>query len=297
MQKIATIATPVATCDEPLQNGQPSEAAINPDQLNELFGLTASEGPIAPEGQEGDDCIAAFDPDKMNELFGLVPVEASATAPASVIASVGITEEQFKDAFKTTILPLLEKVTSKPPSDLHLEDLTWSDTDFVDADLKGGKGDAVVQLFMSGQYLKDEDDNMQLRDRLEKAVDWLKKALPKIESISYDIKVDDGSGEYVSIDVSVSLEPFIKKFHLGGVDLESELKGKTVVLTGKPPSGMTKEKVAALLTSQFKVKTVEPAFTKRTQVVIYNAAQDTKKAQLAAKAGLATFSYEEVIKG
>lgn len=32
----------IATIPEPLQNGQPSEAAASPEQLNELFGLTAT---------------------------------------------------------------------------------------------------------------------------------------------------------------------------------------------------------------------------------------------------------------
>lgn len=86
MQKIATIAaptpvaTPVATtaapCDEPLQTGQPSEAALDPKELNELFGLTATDNVEPPSEEVPSEEIpseetAAADPEQLNELFGL----------------------------------------------------------------------------------------------------------------------------------------------------------------------------------------------------------------------------------
>jgi hypothetical protein len=77
MQKIATIAAqaPVATCEEPLQMGQPSEAALDPKELNELFGLTATDNvePVEPvDGETPPEAATAVaDPEQLNELFDL----------------------------------------------------------------------------------------------------------------------------------------------------------------------------------------------------------------------------------
>lgn len=76
--------------------------------------------------------------------------------------------------------------------------------------------------------------------------------------------------------------------------LKSMLQGKIVVLTGIPPRPLQKKEVAEYLINKVGVKAVEPAFTARTQVVIYNKEQDTSKRQKAEAAGLTTMAYEEL---
>lgn len=69
-----------------------------------------------------------------------------------------------------------------------------------------------------------------------------------------------------------------------------QLRGKVVVLTGKPPQGYQKAAIKTMLESKFGA-TVEPAFTQRTQVVVYNPEQDTVKAQKARDYGITLIPY------
>jgi len=74
-----------------------------------------------------------------------------------------------------------------------------------------------------------------------------------------------------------------------------KLKGEIVVMTGRPPKGYQKKDVASILKKKHGVKSVEPRFTKRTSVVIYNEDQlETKKLKAAEKAGLKVLPYKDL---
>lgn len=75
---------------------------------------------------------------------------------------------------------------------------------------------------------------------------------------------------------------------------KSDLKGLNVVLTGKPPQGFTKEKIANILKTEYGAL-VMPAFSNYTHAVIYNPEQDTAKAKKAKDLGLLVIPYSELI--
>lgn len=77
-------------------------------------------------------------------------------------------------------------------------------------------------------------------------------------------------------------------------ELLKKLKGRVIVLTGKPPKGYQKESISNLLLMAYGVAAVEPIFTRRTQVVLFNPEQDTAKARKAQAAGLTIIPYTEL---
>lgn len=80
---------------------------------------------------------------------------------------------------------------------------------------------------------------------------------------------------------------------LTDVSDNKDLRGKTVVLTGKPPQGYQKAWFATKL--QQLGATVEPNFTQRTQVVVYNPDQDTAKANKARDYGITLIPYTQFL--
>ena len=72
-----------------------------------------------------------------------------------------------------------------------------------------------------------------------------------------------------------------------------ELRGKVVVLTGKPPQGYQKAWFADAIKKLG--GTTEPNFTSRTQVVVYNPEQDTAKAQKARDYGITLIPYSQLL--
>lgn len=114
----------------------------------------------------------------------------------------------------------------------------------------------------------------------------------------YDIFFTTKGHEFVkNAEYDYSMAEFKKEMGTSeeAIAPDLKIKGETVVMTGNPPKGYKKKDIAKILKDRHGVKAVEPRFTARTTIVIYNEDQlETKKLKAALKSGLRVLPYKQL---